>query len=245
MLHFGVDPAAARYLGWGVNIMGVESVRLDTRDGRPVTVELARSAEVFQGLGVEGLAVDVREARPVFDGSVRSVPGDLTTGGLLTWWQPAPGLYARAAVFGQDRTVLARAVAAVRFDEARRCTGPLRLTAMPKGASVGGCSVDVGSFPGGLSVTFWIYGPRPATMSVTLEYAAQIAGIPTDGNRTVNGRTAYASPQGDRLELLGFPKAHLIATYGWPMRGFTEADAATVLAGAQVAKDLTRPETWD
>ncbi|MFI9640957.1 sigma factor [Micromonospora sp. NPDC051925] len=52
-------------------------------------------------------------------------------------------------------------------------------------------------------------------------------------------------PQLGQLELLGLEKAHLTASYGWPSRGFTEADAATVLGGAVVADDLTRPDTWN
>ncbi|PWU44791.1 hypothetical protein DLJ46_24210 [Micromonospora globispora] len=245
VLHLAVDPAAARYLGWGVNVMGVESVRLDTRDGRAVTVELARSPELFQGLRVEGLDVNVREAaRPVFDGSVRSVPGDLTTGGLMTWWQPAPGLYARAAVLGQDRAVLARAVAAVRFDQARRCAAPVRLTSLPEGVRLGGCSVDVTSFPATVNVDLMLYRGSTGTMSVRYRYANQIAGLRSDSNRTVGGRPAYRYPQEDTLELLGIPKTHLTAEFGWPGKGFTEADATTVLAGATVAKDPGRVETW-
>ncbi|WP_269458714.1 hypothetical protein [Micromonospora purpureochromogenes] len=37
----------------------------------------------------------------------------------------------------------------------------------------------------------------------------------------------------------------LTAYFGWPHQGFTETDAATVLGGARIAGDLTRPESWD
>ncbi|MEU4645187.1 hypothetical protein [Micromonospora sp. NPDC023814] len=40
-------------------------------------------------------------------------------------------------------------------------------------------------------------------------------------------------------------RPQLTARFGWPHHGFTEADATTVLGGAQVAEDLSRPETWD
>lgn len=67
----------------------------------------------------------------------------------------------------------------------------------------------------------------------------------TESNRVVGGRPAYLYPDGKKLELLGFPKAHLTVDLGWLVKGFTEADATTVLAGAQVAKDLTNPDTWE
>jgi hypothetical protein len=245
VLHFGVDPDRARYRGWAVQAMGVEQVKISVGDGPPVIVEVARSADSFTGVGLEGFAVDVAEARPRFDGSVRTIPGEGTEGGLLTWWQPGPGLYARAGVIGRDRAALTRAVGALRWDEARRCAAPVRLTTLPAGSSVAGCSVDVSSFPGSLTTTLTVYGPRPATMHVTLQYAAQMAGSRATGNRTVAGRPAFADTATGTLELLGLPKAHLTAAYGWPRQGFTEADAVTVLAGARVAGDLTRPGTWD
>ncbi|WP_406041461.1 hypothetical protein OG799_34445 [Micromonospora sp. NBC_00898] len=243
VLHLGVDPAKARYLGWSVRGLAVETVRFEFDGGQPVTVDVARTVEAFDGLGIDGFPVDAVPTRRAFDGTVRQVPGG--SGGLIMSWQPATGVYARAAMLGGDRAALARAVDALRWNEARRCAAPLRLTALPKGASVGGCAVDVSSFPKGLTVTLTIYGPRSATMFVSLQHAAQMAGTRTDGNRTIDGRAAYVFPDGGKLELLGIPQAHLTADFGWPVKGFTEVDAATVLAGAQVAKDLSRPETWD
>ncbi|WP_446216637.1 hypothetical protein [Micromonospora sp. IBHARD004] len=243
VLHLGVDPAKARYLGWGVRGFGVETVRVEVGGGRPVTVDVARTVEALEGLGIEGFPVDAVPTRHPFDGAVRQAGG--TAGGLIMSWQPAPGVYARAAMLGGDRAELARAVAALRWDESRRCAAPLRLDALPIDTTVGGCSVDVSAFPGAINVELTLYRGRSATMFLRLQYAVAIAGSRTDGNRTVDGRPAYLYPDGGKLELLGIPKAHLIADFGWPGKGFTETDAATVLAGARVAKDLTRPETWD
>lgn len=240
VLHLGVDATKARYLGWAVRGFGVETVRIEVGGGQPVTVDVARTVEAFDGLGIEGFPIDAVPTRRAFDGTVRQV-----SSGLIMSWQPAAGVYARAAMLGGDRAALARAVDALRWDEARRCAAPLRLHTLPPGATVGGCSVDVSAFPGTINAGLTLYRGRSATMSVRLQYAAQLAGVRADSNRTVGSRQAYLYPDGGKLELLGIPKAHLIADFGWPAQGFTEADAATVLAGARIAEDLTRPESWD
>ncbi|PWU58633.1 hypothetical protein DLE60_20735 [Micromonospora globispora] len=243
VLHLGVDTTKASYLGWAVKGFGVETVRIEVGGGQPVTVDVARTVEVFDGLGIEGFPIDAVPTRRAFDGTVRQVRG--TTGGLIMSWQPAAGVYARAAMLGGDRAALARAVDALRWDEARRCGTPLRLGTLPTDATVGGCSVDVSAFPGTINAELTLYRGRSATMYVRLQYAAQMVGVRADGNRTVGSRPAYLYPDGGKLELLGIPKVHLVADFGWPAQGFTEADAATALAGARVADDLTRPESWD
>ncbi|SCG58738.1 hypothetical protein [Micromonospora inositola] len=253
VLHFGVDPAQARYLGWSASGAQVEEVRLEAVRGVPVRVQVTRSAEAFDGLYLENFPNDVATTPPRFDGAVREVRSPLrpagspaaSTGGLVKAWQPVPGVYARAAMLGYDRDAFDRSVAALRWDEARRCVAPLRLTDLPPGATIGGCTVNVAGFPGGIDVELTLRRGESSTMWVRLQYAVAIAGSRTDGNRTVDGRPAYLYPDGDKLELLGIPKTHLIADFRWPGKGFTETDAATVLAGARVAKDLTRPETWD
>ncbi|MFU8852009.1 hypothetical protein ACNAW0_13635 [Micromonospora sp. SL1-18] len=242
VLHLGVDPAKVRYLGWEVDGRQVESVRFDAGGGRAVTVEVARSAAAFDEVGIEGWSVDALP-EATFDGTIQRVALNDGSPGYVTWWRPATGLYARASMRATDPFALTGAVEAVRWDEARRCGGPVRFTHLPEGATVSRCAVDVATFPGAMIVSFTIAGPRAAAMYVELRYGAQIAGGRTDGNLTINGRPAYR--YGDNLELLGISKAHLIVNFGWPGKGFTEADAATVLVGARVAKDVSRPETWD
>ncbi|MGR6321774.1 hypothetical protein Q2K19_16815 [Micromonospora soli] len=251
VLHFDVDPARARYLGWSVSEMQVEEIRFEAVRGVPVTVQVTRSAAAFDGLFLENFPSDVATTPPTFDGEVREVRSPLrpagspvaAAGGLVRAWQPVPGVYARAYLLGFDRDAFGRAMAALRWDEARRCVAPLRLTALPAGATIGGCTVNVAGFPGGLEVELTLQRGGSTSMRVHLQYAAEIAGQRSDGNRTIGGRPAYR--YGDKLELLGIPRAHLVADFGWPGEGFTAADAATVLAGAQVAKDLSHPETWD
>ncbi|MEU5938747.1 hypothetical protein ABZ807_06085 [Micromonospora sp. NPDC047548] len=244
VLHLGVDTSQARYLGWAVYRSNqVESIRFNVGGGQPVLVEVSRSAQMINELLIDGVPIQEAVVRLTFDGAVRQF--GRTGGGLVTAWQPAPGLYARASMLVGDRSVLVKAVEAIRWNEARRCAAPLRLSTLPEGATVSACSVDVTAFPKGLKVELTLYREPSATMWVKLLYGAQVAGSTTESNRVVGGRPGYLYPDGTKLELLGFPKAHLTADFGWPEKGFTEADATTVLAGAQVAKDLTDPETWD
>jgi hypothetical protein len=69
-------------------------------------------------------------------------------------------------------------------------------------------------------------------------------------NRDLGGRPGFLYPDGTRLELLGLPKGRLTVDFAFPgdrpagQVDFTETDAATVLVGTKVARDLTRPQTW-
>ncbi|MCW3844372.1 hypothetical protein ONA70_30210 [Micromonospora yasonensis] len=253
VLHLGLDTSRARYLRWAVYAsVEMESIRFSVGDEQPVLVEVGRSTQSFTGRGIEGFPDRFGPVPVTFDGEIRQVGG--TTGGLVKAWQPVPGLYARVAMLGGDRSVLVKAVDAIRWDEARRCAAPLRLSTLPAGATVSFCSVDVTAFPRGLTVELTLSREQSATMWVKLLYGAQIAESTTESNRVVGGRPGYLYPDGTKLELLGIPRAHLTADFGWPLPGiapsegrlgFTAADATTVLAGAQVAKDLTDPDTWE
>ncbi|MFG1676817.1 hypothetical protein [Micromonospora sp. NPDC049282] len=242
VLHFAVDPAQARYLGWSARRDDVESIRFTVGGGRPVLVEVSRSRDLLSQGGVEGFSFDAGAEPLPFDGSFRQVDG--TGGGMILSWRPVAGLYARASTPGTDRDALRRAVEAVRWDEARRCAGPMRLTTLPPAATVVSCGVDVSSFPGGVNVYLSVARGTNATMRVRFDYAGGIAGSRDAGNRTVAGRPAYLSPDATELELLGIPKAHLIATFGGFDKGFSEAEAAAVLAGARLAEHPTDPKTW-
>ncbi|MFF0120791.1 sigma factor [Micromonospora arida] len=121
---------------------------------------------------------------------------------------------------------------------------PVRLTAMPAGAWPAGCEVTVTNFPAALDVSLVVNGSGFRSMEVRLQYARSIAGARTESNATAAGRPVYRYPQGGMMELLGIPKAHLTAGWGWPNKGFTEDDATTVLGGVQVAEHLDRPATW-
>ncbi|MEU4770722.1 hypothetical protein [Micromonospora sp. NPDC023644] len=245
VLHFGMDPARVRHLRWGVG-SGVESVQVDVGAGPAVSVQLSASAAGLRR-GVDGpqgqdAGLSVEDA---FDGTDRPhrEAGRTTT----TWirlWQPVPGLYARAAVTATTARGIDDAVGALRLDEARRCATPARLTTLPTGARVSGCTVDVAAFPEAVTASLQVEGTGGKQMKIAFQYAHSIEAGRTIGNRTIGGRSAYLYPQGGQLELLGIPKAHLIANFGWPYEGFTEADAAVVLGGAQVAADPADPQSW-
>jgi hypothetical protein len=253
VLHLGVDTRKARYLGWAVygGANQVESIRLSVGGGPPVLVEVSRSAQQVDELLLDGIPAEQGVVPVTFDGAVRQFRNG--AGGLVKAWQPVPGLYARASLVGDtDRGKLAETVDALRWGEARRCDAPLRLSALPEGARVIACSVDASAFPDGLTVQLTVNREPSATMWVKLLYGAQISGSSAASNRTVGGRPGYLYPGGTKLELLGIPRAHLTADVGGPWTdgylrgkaGFTEADLASVLAGAQVATDLTDPGTW-
>ncbi|MBY8873373.1 hypothetical protein K7640_16180 [Micromonospora sp. PLK6-60] len=257
MLHFGVDPAKVRYLGWGVG-GGVETVQLDAGDGRTVTVDLASSSATLRGYGVELLPVSVGElaTEAAFDG--RTIR--LTAEGRpiqVRHWRPAPGVYARAVVPADTDAGLTVAAQALRLDEARRCGGPVRLTRLPDGAGLSSCQVDASRFPKLVTVNVNVTRPGDRWMRLSYRYAVEAGGAPRAGNTEIDGRPAYlvpgpaASPvdgdpqrTGGELELLGLAKTRLEANWGWPTYGFDERDARVLLGGARVA-DPTRPESWD
>lgn len=159
VLHFGFDPARARYRGWHVGF-GVESIRVEVDGGRPVSVALARSADALWEYAVEGLPPGATgmTGGTVFDGTDRLH----REGGTSIWirlWQPAPGLYARAAVTAVTAQEIEVAVGALRLGEARRCVAPVRLTTLPAGARLDQCTVDAGSFPATLHMSLVVNGP--------------------------------------------------------------------------------------
>ncbi|MFI1193455.1 hypothetical protein ACH4T9_09355 [Micromonospora sp. NPDC020750] len=243
VLHFGVAPDGPRYLSWAIED-GVEKIRLGVGGDRTVTVVIARSAGTVLMTPVDGLPgpVAVRVRPGAFAGAVTH---DKTVSGKSVWrrhWQPAPGVYARATA--QNHQDLLDVAAALRLDRAYRCAAPVRLAALPEGARVVGCEVNLANFPATFTASLVLAGGQGGRMRVELGYDNDSAGTRTKGNRTIGDRPAYLSPQGDQLELLGLPKGHLVASFGGSYRGFTEADAAKVLGGARVAEDLTRPETW-
>ncbi|TDC29365.1 hypothetical protein E1211_26125 [Micromonospora sp. 15K316] len=248
-LHFGIDRSRARYLGWEVS-PGLEGARLDVGGGRAVTVELARSSAVLRQYGITGLpgGVTTLAAESAFTGATLRAPAE--RGSTPVWvrhWRPGPGLYARATVTAETGAELDVAARALRLDETRHCAAPVRLTTLPPGARLAGCTVDAPAFPEALTVRLAVAGSGDRRMEISFQYARSIAEVRTQGNRMVGDRAAQLDRRDGaaQLELFGFPKAHLVAAFGWPYQGFTEADAATVLGGARVADDLTRPERWN
>ncbi|TNH22587.1 hypothetical protein FHG89_28840 [Micromonospora orduensis] len=255
VLHFGLDPARARYLGWSVIRGNAESVRLSVRDDQPVHVEVSHTPELSTSVSFGNVQVDAVGPGPqTFDGTIHPVNGGAN--GMVTSWHPAPGLYARAVILRGDRAGLEQAVGALRWNEARSCAVPLRLDTLPAGAPINSCSVDVSSYPRLVTSDFTLGRATTQVMFVNYRYASG-AGTRTEGNRTIAGRPAHLSEDGTTLDLFGIPRTVVSATFGWGWEGrqpigakpgassgFTEADATTVLAGARVVEDPTRPQSW-
>ncbi|MBG6100281.1 hypothetical protein ACLQ3D_23370 [Micromonospora vinacea] len=254
VLHFGLDPTQARYLGWEVIRGRTESVRLSVRDDQPVHVEVSSTPELSISVSFGGVEVEAAAPGPqTFDGTIHQASGSVRA--MVKSWHPAPGLYARAVILRGDRAGLEQAVKALRWNEAHSCAVPLRLDALPEGAPITSCSVDVSSYPRLVSSEITLARAATEAMFVKYRYASG-AGTRTAGNRTVAGRPAFFS--GTTLDLLGIPKTVVSATFGLQRedrrpvgvqpgapRGFTEADATTVLAGARVVEDPTRSESWE
>ncbi|MEU8369375.1 hypothetical protein [Micromonospora tulbaghiae] len=249
VLHLGVDTTRARYLGWSVHSSNrVESIRFSDGDGHPILLEVSPLAKTLDDTPIDGFPMQAASGRLTFDGGVLRVAG---TDGLVKSWQPFPGLYARAATLRGDVTALDRVAGLVRWDEARRCTGPVRLTTLPANAVVTGCAVDVAAFPKGVTAQLTVIREPSSTMWMRLVYGAEM-GEDTGrrSNRDLGGRPGFLYPDGTRLELLGLPKGRLTVDFAFPgdrpagQVDFTETDAATVLVGTKVARDLTRPQTW-
>ncbi|MEU7846548.1 hypothetical protein AB0B74_11320 [Micromonospora parva] len=243
LLHFGFDPAHTRYLSWR-SAAGLESAELDLGGAAPVSFYLARSAAVAEEVHLEGDRVIPQPADPPYDGQLDRFS---MAGADPIWvlrWQPVPGLFARLRTVAPTAAALQAARSALRLDVAHRCSAPVRLTAMPAGAWPAGCEVTVANFPAALDVSLVVNGSGFRSMEVRLQYARSIAGARTESNATAAGRRVYRYPKGEMMELLGIPKAHLTAGWGWPNEGFTEDDATTVLGGVQVAEHLDRPATW-
>ncbi|MET8466586.1 hypothetical protein [Micromonospora zamorensis] len=244
VLHFGFAPNGPRYLTWSVRD-GVETAELDV-GGRTVTLELSASADVLRSRG-QGVSAMVPELsrNAVFDGAVSRDDG---LNGVPIWlrhWQPAPGVYARAGVVAKDQSDLFDVAAALRLDQAYRCGGPMRLTALPPGTQITACEAWVGEIPARLSVALMVARGSEPGIRVDLGHTIGVAASRKKGNRTIGGKPIYRSPQGDYLELLSLSEAsHLSVDFGWPAQGYTEEDAATVLGGAQVAEHLDQPDTW-
>ncbi|MFC8301441.1 hypothetical protein [Micromonospora orduensis] len=248
VLHVGIDPDRARYLGWEVIRGQGETVRLSVAGSEEVRIDVSSSIELPGSVTIDGTSFDVTEVgRPNFDGAVRQVSG--MDRGLVRLWQPVPGLYARAVMLHGDRAVLDQAVAALRWKEPRRCAAPLRLGALPAGAKVTVCSVDVASYPRLVTARFALQRTPMENMSVEYRYVSQ-AGTYTEADRTIAGRPALLSAQGTRLELVGIPRTRVIADFGWPWAGerpakiFTEAEATALLADVDLSDDPTRPQSW-
>ncbi|WP_433263790.1 hypothetical protein ACQPWR_27325 [Micromonospora vinacea] len=240
LLHIGLAPGGPRYLEWDVG-SGKETAKIDV-GGRTVTVELT-SVDVLRANRAWNMPPLDGPTGNRYDGSVTHADGPDGAPIWRRYWQPAPGVYAGASVPGPDEGPLYEAAEALRLDQAYKCTGPLRLTDLPAGTQLIGCSTVVGTFPAAYAVMLRLIGDRGTGITIELQYAGTTMTDKAPANRTIGGRPAHFDPTVARLELLDIPRAQLFAAFNYE-QSFTEAEAMTVLLGARVAEHLDRPATW-
>jgi len=156
LMHFTADAltGVARGARW-TSGTGFERLAVTTADDNDIWIELGRDKAALEGL-------PRRTSDLLLDGDSSSSnvlvgdrPGVLerATGARLAtpvWvltWQPVDGVWARAEVPAPtDESILA-AAEAVRVDEVRRCAAPFQLTALPAGARVLACEVNLAGEP--------------------------------------------------------------------------------------------------
>ncbi|MEU8297882.1 hypothetical protein AB0C04_11410 [Micromonospora sp. NPDC048909] len=278
LLHFGVDPAAAEVVAWR-SAAGVESMRLDLGGGRQAMVVIAADpwvAEIGDSSQLHDVGIGQLNGRTesndrdasrradyalMYQGLAHRL--DRVTKGWVLRWQPVPGLYARAATLGDTDAEVRRVAAALRFDEARRCVAPIRLTALPRGARITECEVATRelAWPRVVTMAKTPTPPVPvqavdrttavltvaldakAIMPVRLDYSTSSRDNRQKANRTVAGRPVF--DMGDFWYVLGIPHTHLLMGHEnrW-QRPPTDAEVDTLIGGLRVADDLGEPTTW-
>jgi hypothetical protein len=167
-------------------------------------------------------------------------------------WQAVDGLW----VGMQTQTETGEAelwsdVAALHLDRAQRCVVPFRLTDLPPGATVLGCTAGVPAQGEKYAYSDILIGDGHGNQAdVGIGQISRPAGV-TEGNspaplptpnRTINGHAVLWSSAGPTGFLSddfnGVPLALTVqGNYG-------ETEATRILAGMQISADLTDPTTW-
>lgn len=204
VLHFAVDPAAGHPVNWA-SIEGRETVQI-MRDGQLITVDVARSVSAFDKVLFDGAVVE----RPGTwtDTTVGDQPARVGTvaNSRVLRWSPTKGLWADVSGVETTDTLLSVAKQ-LWLDEARRCSVPFQLTALPAGARVTGCEVNARSFPRSLTGSVTVTSSGRSTQ-IHLEHGTGVAGRQI-ANYQVAGRDAYLYPAHDELEVLDQPPGGL------------------------------------
>ena len=203
---------------------------------------LSRSIASSQGGGSAGLPQD-----PVAI-SVNGRPGNAwsdpaaSPGGPTLWvvrWRPVDGLWAQLDLYAESMDAAVDAASQVRFDEAHRCVVPFRLEVLPAGATLHGCSVNLGvdwaegSLVVGDETGRWLTVRAQRTPS-GYSYAA---GELRAGSYQVRRQGSYV------LEMAVAPYEVEVFLKVWG-DGYTERDALTVLSGYTPAPHVDDISTW-
>jgi hypothetical protein len=228
VLHFTVDPAVGSPVNWA-SMAGREAVQIK-RDDHLITIDVARSVAAFEAVLFDGAVGDRPKewADTTVDGRPAKV--GIVANSRVLRWSPVSGVW--IDVSGPDvSTDALRGVAeGLWLYEARRCSVPFQLTALPAGARVTGCEVNVRSYPRSVSGTVFVTSSG-STMQIHVERGS--AGSMTP-NYEVAGRAAYLYPAHDELELLDQQGLYVGARAGNKPDGLDVADAALVLGGLRL-----------
>lgn len=225
---------------WGAG-QGVESVQtrsalfLLARD----TPRLDAADRTLGSSGTRATAVDVL----VGDRPGRAWADAADGGNWTVDWQPATGLSARLQMLGAGRAQLLAAAATIRFDGARRCALPFRLTAVPEGMRTLSCSVMLGS--GGFSEGALLAGDTERWFSVRVERPTGHRPAGPHGDLTAG---PYRVDRTDTRVLRTVVASCYVGLirddWGTWANGVTEPEALSVLAGYRPTGDPGDPSSW-
>ncbi|HEX7744927.1 MAG TPA: hypothetical protein VF462_06670 [Micromonosporaceae bacterium] len=237
VLHFAVDPEAGAPVLWA-SVEGRETIQL-MRNARLVTVDMARDVDAFDTVLYDGVMSE--RPRTWTDTTVDGRPAKVGTvaNGRVLRWSPARGVWIDVSGYDETTDGLRAVAEGLWLDEALRCSVPFQLTALPSGARVTGCEVNVRGYPTSFSGSVLVKSAG-GTMQIHAEYGLPGQKVP---NYKVAGRDAYLYPAHDELELLNQPGLYLGARAGNKLSGLDVDDAALVLGGVRVA-DRVDIETW-
>jgi hypothetical protein len=171
-------------------------------------------------------------------------------GGTDLRWEPVDGIF--VAVLARDQATAERVFAAVRLDRVQRCVTPMRLSALPAGASWTDCqtAVRIGQVPGRYewersALIIWQADAQRVRLWAVQRGTEQGGTFAPD--RTVAGRPAQWLTDGMRgLWIPEFGPVGLYVLEGTPFHAdlLGEETAAWYAEHLQVYEDLTNPDAW-
>ncbi|HEX5996081.1 MAG TPA: hypothetical protein VFY84_13155 [Jiangellales bacterium] len=231
VLHFAVDPEVGTPVLWA-SLAGRETIQL-MRDGRLVTVDMARDVVAFDKVLYDGVMAERPETWT--DTTVDGRPAKVGTAanGRVVRWSPANGVWIDVSGYDETTDDLRAVAEGLWLDEALRCSVPFQLTTLPTGARVSGCEVNARGYPQSFSGSVLV-SSSGGTMRIHAEYPPGLAGGKA-ANYQVAGRDAFLYPEHDELELLDEQAMYLTARAGDKLAGLDVDDATLVLAGVRLA----------
>ncbi|MEU8243955.1 hypothetical protein AB0C07_37345 [Actinoplanes missouriensis] len=234
-VHFTADELVtdARHVTWSVG-RGTESVEFTGR----ARFVLARTAAQVDGVR----QILASAGRPESPSAVRvgDRPGSAWVdqapgGGPGLWfvkWQPADGLWGRLEIYAGSRAEATAAADRVRFDGARRCAVPFRLTELPAGARVVECSVNRSlDADGGFAEGTLVVADQAGRWLTVRAQRTAGGGRSGAGDVTAGPYAVWRQGSGVLEMAVREEQVELFLT-GWG-KGYSESEGLAVLSGYQ------------